>query len=85
MPPGDAIVKFKAGITHFQPRRSRAGYPHPVIGKRSDSGNDSPRRWGWGIPLKENDPLPESPAIFADLAEVVNGKINLGKINPGAG
>jgi hypothetical protein len=29
--------------------------------KKSDSGNGSPRRWGWGIPLKKTIRHPNRP------------------------
>jgi hypothetical protein len=43
-----------------------------ICSKESDSGNGSPRRWGWGIPLKENDPQPESIMFLRESRVAVN-------------
>jgi hypothetical protein len=54
--PSSRLILQQAGCGESERREGQ-------LGKKGGPGNGSPRRWGWGIPLKENDPLPE-PSPF---------------------
>jgi hypothetical protein len=42
--------------------------------KESDSGNGSPRRWGWGIPLKKTIRHPNRPEFCQKVSHLSTGK-----------